>query len=849
MPVNGSTIDRDLGAFQDDLRAMRPSFGGTLDQTLDPVAVHDFAFHELMFPTRRGYVDRVFSARALDRITAYEQSLPPARSGDAQALTEIVLFFESTVRAIAYAIFPTEADAEAAFEAVLATVYLDDATWHVVIEDVAALYLESRNPTYRSIFLDILRGFYRYRVIKTLSDPAYPANLPSMWLGANFYGDWAGSEQLAPFLGRSVRGQAPELELGDYPFEVFRYLSVNVGLRLIYRQEWTPLGSQPGEVVRTLPLGPGQKERVTTKIVRRRKVVRTSEMVSAVETSSETSDSTKDSNEIVQEAAESSKWQVDAKVSGSFFVSAEASTSNSGASEEKSRTTSSQLSESVHKAANKVRRETKVTVTTESEETSELETFSEIHNPNNEIALTYEYHKLQQQYEVFTYLAEVESVVFVAEQVPSPSEIPAWVRRYDWIIAKVLKDESFRAAMNELIEDYDPSPLEGISENPFAKMHDASVTKFASFDLPGSTSVPGAGLSIPDIYAEPTRIYQQELRDQALRKRANYLRAAKRERLFTHIADNILHYCRAVWSHEDPDQRLLRYKLEGRRVPIEWSAPFTVTRVGDPLSLPLTPTGRTAPLGEIIDPTGPLGYAGNYAVFGIRPRLREDPSVRGTDALAPGARFEMGTFFCDLETVLSFHREPYVRNGVFHDPAMDSFGREALRMTAEMLRSLHDEQVTDIASYLPELRDLLLTPEGRVIRNNGVLLRPPTQAEWGYYLYRKNSTRRFLVDSNNLYLSIRPGGGVALEPFKRAHRYVDVLKAYEELETQRWKNRRREEHLHQPEEYDPDVAKVIVVGQGAAQAALVEAGATGGAAPGGDAGGATGGGAGGGVVP
>ena len=68
----------------------------------------------------------------------------------------------------------------------------------------------------------------------------------------------------------------------------------------------------------------------------------------------------------------------------------------------------------------------------------------------------------------------------------------------------------------------------------------------------------------------------------------------------------------------------------------------------------------------------------------------------------------------------------------------------------------------------------------KILRNNDGTLQNPVSAEdWGMYQYRKNGTRRFLVDSNNLYISIRTGEGVALEPFKRAHRYVDVLKAFE----------------------------------------------------------------------
>src|SRR5262245_46933001 len=76
----------------------------------------------------------------------------------------------------------------------------------------------------------------------------------------------------------------------NYPsFEVFPSCSVNIGLRLVYRQDWRLLGTQPGEIVRTIPLGPSQTERVTTKIVRRHKRTTGLEMTTSVETQTETS--------------------------------------------------------------------------------------------------------------------------------------------------------------------------------------------------------------------------------------------------------------------------------------------------------------------------------------------------------------------------------------------------------------------------------------------------------------------------------------------------------------------------------------------------------------------------------
>ena len=99
----------------------------------------------------------------------------------------------------------------------------------------------------------------------------------------------------------------------DYPFELYPSCSVNFGIAVVYRQRWKPLGIQSGEVVKTIPLGPGQTEKVTTKITRRRKRTANMESSTETETSSEESDTTKDSSEIINDASDSQKWNVNAE--------------------------------------------------------------------------------------------------------------------------------------------------------------------------------------------------------------------------------------------------------------------------------------------------------------------------------------------------------------------------------------------------------------------------------------------------------------------------------------------------------------------------------------------------------
>ncbi|HET9003258.1 MAG TPA: hypothetical protein VFN39_04560, partial [Gemmatimonadaceae bacterium] len=176
--------------------------------------------------------------------------------------------------------------------------------------------------------------------------------------------------------------------------------------------------------------------------------------------------------------------------------------------------------------------------------------------------------------EPLTRLAEVQNVILVAEKLPSPAEIDvSWVRRHDWILGKVLLDESFRDALDTI---------------------------------------------------------GHEARNAQLDRKLE----AKRERLHEHLRANILHYQRAIWQHEDPQQRSMRYRKAGRKVPLEWrfelesSGALTIEELCDRLDAPNVngqfaaySTGREAELDQVIDPAGPVGYYGNYAIYQMRPEF------------------------------------------------------------------------------------------------------------------------------------------------------------------------------------------------------------------------------------
>ena len=88
---------------------------------------------------------------------------------------------------------------------------------------------------------------------------------------------------------------------------------------------------------------------------------------------------------------------------------------------------------------------------------------------------------------------------------------------------------------------------------------------------------------------------------------------------------------------------------------------------------------------------------------------------------------------------------------------------------------LDDETVFDFLSFLPRLEDELVSQDV-VLRNPDDTLQYNISIdEWGEYLFKKNATRRFLLDSNNLYVSLLLGDGVALEPRNGAPRVEPLL--------------------------------------------------------------------------
>lgn len=594
----------------------------------------------------------------------------------------------------------------------------------------------------------------------------------------------------------------PDEEELEYSFDIYRPYSWNFGLRLVYRQEWRPLGNQRGEIVKTIPLGPKQTEKVSTKIVRKTKLTKKSEDLKSTETTTETADTTKDSSEVINEASNTFGWNVEAEASVNWnWGSAKISGGMKSETEEKSKETSNHLSETIQKTASKIRTETKVIVSLESESEFVTETATEIINPNEEIPITYVYSKLQRQYEILTSLAEIHNVVMIAEPIPKPWEINLkWVRKYDWIIAKVLIDDSFRGALNSISLEIGSGYAIGLDN--MKNIMDSTLEKLGA--IAGDRQA-ALSLSNVDVVREAQINYRESIKEYLEQMNQTQRLRNKQKRLIEHIRENILHYCRAIWSQEDPQQRILRYRKQDIRIPLEWTLNGNEIDVEDLTNGTMEEyEGEYSPIKEspciniadLINPDGPIGYHGNYAIYYMKPEYSKT----------------------DICIMLHLLKAPYLyypsvdAEPILLDPVLRKFYEDYSGVEPS------SQEKYEMVDYIPELR-----LQYAIAKSMGVSLDDFISLDeydvyfieqYPEFLFRKEQSRRFVLDSNNLIIDIEPGTGTALEPFKLAHRKIDVLKALEEKEKMRLENERLRELLAQKEfdvRYWPDMDKVVVI--------------------------------------
>lgn len=247
-----------------------------------------------------------------------------------------------------------------------------------------------------------------------------------------------------------------------YAFDVFSFdstkneRSVNFGLLLTYRQKWEPLNYQVGELVTTIPLAPKESRKYNVK-----RVVKKSRSAQEIEDNQsirkrEASDTYRYDTEITRRAVTKSNFKNSAEGSVNMGVwNAKLSYDLVVDSERVSSELKKDFREAVIKAAEEFKAEHKMDVTTTSGEELEETTSGEILNPNDEIPVTYLFYELQRTYEISEQIHRVTPCILVANDFPAPHEISeAWLLQHDWILRRVLLDDSFIPALDYLHLDF-----------------------------------------------------------------------------------------------------------------------------------------------------------------------------------------------------------------------------------------------------------------------------------------------------------------------------------------------------------------------------------------------------------
>jgi hypothetical protein len=644
----------------------------------------------------------------------------------------------------------------------------------------------------------------------------------------------------------------------EYAFKIYAakpdQRSVNFGILVTYRQKWVPLNYQAGELVKTIPLAPKEVRRYT-----KRQVIKKSRAEKEVRNNlqshrEDTTETSRAEAEIINKANSRTAFQLGTQtganvgfdtgvVNGSFNGSLNAGFNKESASisEEVKR----EFREAVFKAAQEYKEERVLDIRTEATEENEITESGEISNPNDELTVTYLFYELQRRYRVSEQIHRVMPVVFVAQEVPNPHEIDdAWIVAHDWILRRVLLDDSFRPALTYLATQVrgDEYALEELHKNleiqrrlieqlkeelvaireqiqgRYAALETALSERASAIELedeeegffekilefhhgefeekPSPEAARVREDAARDAYEQAAR-EEKELRtrldrevtalqavtEQYTKQLSEHLnRRAQIDRLRLHIKQNILYYMQSIWSYEPPDQRFFR--LHRTPVPkLDGELIFNIT------------SNPQAPDSEPVEYEARCQLNPNQEVVSLA-------EVADLDQLL-GYKGNYMIFPLKQSNCLTdFMMVPYVDSELgLRDP--DELGNWTLESYAEYVcclkKRLHPSVFND-----PKLKE-------RLRRQYLKLLQSP-----------RREYEEIIVPTGELFIEALPGAHPLLEDFKLKHRAMDVEKVKAEVQRQQLENLRLAARLLAGELEDPEIDKRIVIEGG--DKVVVEAG-------------------------
>lgn len=238
-----------------------------------------------------------------------------------------------------------------------------------------------------------------------------------------------------------------------YAFEAFAAGSVNFGILVSYRQRWSPINYQVGDLIKTLTLTPKETRKVSVKrVVKKERNVK--EVEDSLRVRKEDSNTTmRVEAEIIAKAESKSNFSMTAKGTFNLGIAEGDSTVVFGKDAAASSSdTKKSYREDVIKAAREYTDNHKLDVETKESYDDEVTETAEISNPNDELPVTYLFYELQRRYKISETIHRLMPVVLVAMDVPNPGrrEMDALLLKYGWIINRVLLDDQFRKPLEYL---------------------------------------------------------------------------------------------------------------------------------------------------------------------------------------------------------------------------------------------------------------------------------------------------------------------------------------------------------------------------------------------------------------
>jgi hypothetical protein len=611
--------------------------------------------------------------------------------------------------------------------------------------------------------------------------------------------------------------------------------SVNFGIVATYRQKWEPVSYQVGELVKTVPLSPKEVRRFTKKVAIKKSRAEKEVENNLQSRKAESAETTRAETEIVQKAQNKTNFQMSAEGGVNVGIAeAKGSTGFSQDAATESQEVKKEFREAVFKAAQefKAERTTEVNIST-AEETS-FEESGEISNPNDEITVTYLFYELQRRYRISEQIHRVTPVILVAQEFPKPNEIDEdWIIAHDWILRRVLLDDSFVPALNYLASSVvgDEHALQELFKNlqqqrriadelkeELVAMRGLAESRYAAFqrsiqqradavqaeeDAGGIIPMPvGFLTSSSDTSADAARVREEAAKDayeRAMKQEKEVLGRLEREttalnaltetytktlsdhlnrkmqisRLRVHIKANIMHYMQAIWSYEPADQRFFR--LHEVQVP-KLQGDLTFSFEPDPDGIPMPPDWQ--PPQKLV----------------VKCQLDTDLEFQTLEEVA------------DIDNLLGFKGNymmfPLRQSNTLTDfmmiPYMDGV------MGIRDPDPLGSWTISDFLKYVCCLFDKL--PKTQFDR-----LLPGLQATYQALMNAPRTDEEIIIPTDSLFIEALPGVHPILEDFKLFHRLVDVKKAQAEVRAAEFENIRAAARLLAGERDDPSIEKTVVI--------------------------------------